>query len=190
MCGVQLLNVSMRLLHEKRQSSLAKPFIKMFQDTLYNTRFGTWFYSQVAKPETVRNILQTAYGDKSTVTDELVDIILKPGMDPRAPPVFLAFICNSAGPLPDEQLQKIDVPVSIVWGADDPWEKVEFGRQLAQFSSVKEYTELPGEQICASLYSFCVHSKSTTVWIVNCSFALLIIDFIVYLLYCVLCFWQ
>lgn len=34
-------------------------------------------------------------------------------------------------------LQEVTVPVSIVWGEEDPWEKVEWGRQLAKHASVQ-----------------------------------------------------
>jgi len=33
--------------------------------------------------------------------------------------------------------QEVGVPVSIVWGEEDPWEKVEWGRQLAKYASVQ-----------------------------------------------------
>jgi hypothetical protein len=47
----------------------------------------------------VRNILREAYGDKSAVTDELVEVILKPGLEPGAVRVFLDFISYSGGPV-------------------------------------------------------------------------------------------
>ncbi len=42
--------------------------------------------------QTVKNILQQAYHNKDTVTDELVDVILRPGLQPGAVDVFLDFI--------------------------------------------------------------------------------------------------
>lgn len=47
--------------------------------------------------------------DKSAVTDELVQIILQPGLDPGAVDVFLDFICYSGGPLPEELLPQVKV---------------------------------------------------------------------------------
>ncbi len=42
------------------------------------------------------------------------------------------------------------VPVSVVWGAADPWEKVEWGRAFvpANYASITDFTELPGVGHC------------------------------------------
>jgi pimeloyl-ACP methyl ester carboxylesterase len=40
------------------------------------------------------------------------------------------------------------VPVGVVWGAEDPWEKVEWGRALAAEAGVKDYVELAGVGHC------------------------------------------
>jgi hypothetical protein len=194
------------------------------------------FFANVAKARTVKTILQQCYGDKSTVTDELVQYVsmaatkaadaadtgnvpslgcacvqsdpahdcarrassplliaqhlqvLKPGLDPGAARVFLEFLSYSSGPLPEEQFAKVkvgkatsvqcaccelahwrctslllsgmlpmvalqprwseaylvaeaaaacnnfvrtlQVPVAVLWGAADPWEKVEWGRDF------------------------------------------------------------
>ena len=142
----------------------------------------------------VRQVLQQCYGDPAAVDDELVDIILNPGLQPGAVFVFLDFISYSSGPLPEQQLevgpaggagsqklprrsvacpasqpqaasascvhrnglqhpplhharslalvpncppQEVTVPVSILWGEEDPWEKVEWGRQLAKHAAVQ-----------------------------------------------------
>lgn len=44
------------------------------------------------------NILRQAYGRKEAVTDELVQAILRPGLQPGAASVFLDFISYSSGP--------------------------------------------------------------------------------------------
>lgn len=49
------------------------------------------------------------YHDTSQVTDELVRIILNPGLDDGAADVFLEFICYSEGPLPEELLPQVKV---------------------------------------------------------------------------------
>ena len=53
-------------------------------------------------------ILQ-CYHDTSQVTEELVDTILLPGLQPGAVDVFLEFICYSDGPLPEELLPQVKV---------------------------------------------------------------------------------
>eukprot|EP00884_Botryococcus_braunii_P007381 jgi/Botrbrau1/16644/Bobra.0068s0061.1 len=145
--GVQLLNISLRMLHEKKQSPLMRPLVRGLQQTLRDTPLGEWFFSSVAQPQTVRSILQQCYGDPETVTDDLVEVILKPGLQPGAARVFLDFISYSGGPLPEELLQSVSCPVSILWGEADPWEKLEWGRAL-QGPTVEEFIPLPGLGHC------------------------------------------
>lgn len=52
------------------------------------------------------------------MTDELVKIILEPGLEPGAAEVFLEFICYSGGPLPEDLLPLVKVISShryIIW---------------------------------------------------------------------------
>ncbi|MEW5304367.1 MAG: hypothetical protein WDW36_006980 [Sanguina aurantia] len=147
--GVQLLDISLRGLHASRINPLARPFLSAFQKLLRETDLGTAFFGTVATTRTVTNILKQAYGDKSAVTEELVDKILTPGLRPGAAAVFLDFISYSGGPLPEELLAATTRPVSILWGAADPWEDVVKGRALfASYPMVTEFVELPGVGHC------------------------------------------
>lgn len=40
------------------------------------------------------------------------------------------------------------MPVSMVWGEEDPWERIEWGRALARHHSVEEFVSLPGVGHC------------------------------------------
>ena len=93
--SVMLMNVSLRMLHEKKQSAFAKPFVAALQKTLRTTDLGPWFFSQIATTKGVGNVLRQCYHDASAVTDELVDYILRPGLEPNAVRVFLDFISYS-----------------------------------------------------------------------------------------------
>lgn len=147
--GVQLYNISLRGLHMKRTSPVARPFIAAFQRLLRDTQLGEAFFSSVAQKQTVANILKQAYGNEKAVDNELVDCILKPGLQPGAARVFLDFISYSGGPLPEDLIRATTRPVSIVWGAADPWEDVVLGRQLfASLPGVTEFVELPGVGHC------------------------------------------
>ncbi|URE26884.1 alpha/beta hydrolase fold [Musa troglodytarum] len=82
------------------------------------------------------------------VTDELVQIILQPGLEPGAADVFLEFICYSGGPLPEELLPKVKCPVLVAWGDKDPWEPVELGKLYAEFGVVEDFVILPDVGHC------------------------------------------
>lgn len=148
--GVFVTNISLRMLHASKQSRFQRPFVAALQRTLRETAIGEAFFANVAKARTVKTILQQCYGDKSTVTDELVDYVLKPGLSPGAARVFLEFLSYSSGPLPEEQFAKVKVPVAVLWGAADPWEKVEWGRNFCpeKYPAIEEYIELPGVGHC------------------------------------------
>lgn len=51
--------------------------------------------------------------------------------------MFLDFISYSGGPLPEDLLAVIKVPVVMGWGDQDPWEPIEQGRAFAQYDSVE-----------------------------------------------------
>lgn len=148
--AVMVINISLRMLHVEKQAPWQRPMVATLQRVLCESDLGRWFFGSVAKPQVwpfvlslmllylelidqqltqaVRNILQQCYANPAAVTDELVDVILKPGLQPGAADVFLDFISYSGGPTPEALMRAVQVPVSVVWGAEDPWEKVEWGR--------------------------------------------------------------
>ncbi|XP_021816692.1 uncharacterized protein LOC110759001 isoform X2 [Prunus avium] len=146
--GVMLLNISLHMLHIKKQPWYGRPLIRSFQNLLRNTDVGKYFFKTVATPESVRNILCQCYHDTSQVTEELVQKILLPGLEPGAVDVFLEFICYSGGPLPEELLPQVKCPVLIGWGEKDPWEPIELGRAYGKFDSVQDFVVLPNVGHC------------------------------------------
>ena len=147
--GIMLLNPSLRLLHVSKQSWFAKPFVKAFQDFLRLTPFGKVFFSQVAQPRAISNILKEAYCDPATVTDDLVACVLNPGLTDGAVKVFLDFLSYSGGPLPEELIPEMPCPVDLVWGQEDPWEPIDLGRkEFANFDTVRSFVPLPGVGHC------------------------------------------
>ena len=128
--GVVLMNVSLRGLHITKQLPFMRPLVATFQRTLRTSSLGKAFFANIAQASTVRAVLREAYGDKAAVTDELVDKILSPGLQPGATAVFLDFISYSTGPLAEELLPQMKAPVLTIWGEADPWEEVAKARQL------------------------------------------------------------
>ncbi|PSC67131.1 chloroplastic isoform X2, partial [Micractinium conductrix] len=128
--GVQVINISLRMLHINKQEPWQRPLVKALQDGLRTSALGPWFFGQIATPKGVKNVLQQCYGDPAAVTDELVDLILTPGLQPGAMDVFLDFISQCGV------------------GEEDPWEKIEWGREFAKYPSVQEFVSLPGVGHC------------------------------------------
>lgn len=88
--GVVLIDISLRMLHVSKQAPIMRPFVSLLQKVLRETNIGKSFFKQVAQPNALKNILSQAYAER--VDDEVVDIILKPGLEPGAAEVFLDFI--------------------------------------------------------------------------------------------------
>jgi pimeloyl-ACP methyl ester carboxylesterase len=139
--GVVCLNFSLRLFHER---NLAKSPIyqrwgvPIFQKILTRTPLGKLFFKQLAQPKALRNVLSQAYYDHAAITDELLEILLKPAKDSGAAAVFLAFISYSQGALPDDLLPQMPCPTVVMWGTKDPWEPIELGRAMvAQYPQIE-----------------------------------------------------
>jgi pimeloyl-ACP methyl ester carboxylesterase len=149
--GTALLNCSLRLLHDRKRLTL--PWTKrvgapILQKFLSIEVVGNFFFSQLAKPKTVKKILLQAYSNAETVTDELIEILMKPASDPGAAAVFLAFTSYSSGPLPEDLLPVLPCPAIILWGTADPWEPIDLGRELANFPQVQKFIPLEGVGHC------------------------------------------
>ncbi len=148
---VILINCSLRLLHESKQAQL--PWYRrwgsrILQQVLGNRLIAQLFFSQVKQPQTVRRILQQAYADHRAITDELINILLKPAQDPHAVDVFMAFVRYSQGPTPETLLERLPCPAVILWGDRDPWEPIELGKKLSQFPAVKAFIPIQGAGHC------------------------------------------
>lgn len=149
--AIALLNCSLRLLHDRYRDQL--PWFKrwgapLLQRALGQPWLGRWFFRQLAQPQTVRKILLQAYHDPAAVTDELVEILMEPARDPGAADVFLAFTRYSQGPLPEDLLAQLTCPVAIFWGAADPWEPIDLGRNLERFPCVEKFAPIENVGHC------------------------------------------
>lgn len=49
--GVQLMNVSLRMLHTTKQAPWQRPLVSSFQRLLRETQVGVWLFNAVAKPQ-------------------------------------------------------------------------------------------------------------------------------------------
>ncbi len=149
--GVALINCSLRLLHDSKRGEM--PWYRrlgapLLQKLLTKKLIGDFFFQQLAKPKVVRKILLKAYKRSEAVSDELIDLLMKPATNSGAADVFVAFTSYSQGPLPEELLPLLQCPAIILWGEEDPWEPVELGRDFAKFPTVEKFIPLPGLGHC------------------------------------------
>ncbi len=137
---VALINCSLRLLHDRKRATLpwyrrnAAPII---QKLLSIRPIAQLFFSQIANRNAVRKILLQAYKNPEAVTDELIDMLMEPAVNPGAVDVFVAFTRYSSGPLPEDLLPILPCPAIMLWGTEDPWEPIALGRELANYPQVQ-----------------------------------------------------
>ena len=147
-----LINCSLRLLQEQNQ--LAMPWLKRLgvktvQNILGNRAIAKLFFNQVRKPRSVRQILSQAYINQAAITDQLIEILVKPAQNANAVDVFMAFVRYSQGPRPEDLLAILPCDAIVLWGDRDPWEPIEIGRSsFTKFDCVKEFIDLPNAGHC------------------------------------------
>jgi pimeloyl-ACP methyl ester carboxylesterase len=146
-----LIDCSLRLLHEQKQRTLPwyqRIGARVTQQILGNRAIAQLFFDRVRQPSTVRSILNQAYVRPEAVTDELVNMLLKPAQDEGAVDVFMAFVRYSQGPTPEELLAKLPCEAIVLWGENDPWEPISLGREFIKYDCVKAFIELPNTGHC------------------------------------------
>jgi pimeloyl-ACP methyl ester carboxylesterase len=149
--SVALLNCSLRLLHDRKRATM--PWYRQWgtpilQGILGIKAIGNLFFTQLAQPKVVKKILLQAYHRPEAVTDELIEILMAPAKDPGAADVFVAFTAYSWGPLPEDLLPQLTCPAIAIWGAADPWEPIDLGRELMAVPTVREFVALPDVGHC------------------------------------------
>ena len=149
--GVGIINCSLRLLHERKRSNL--PWYRsqgasLLQNLLKVKWISQLFFNQLATKKTVKRVLLQAYKRSEAVTDELIDLLLKPAKDEGAVDIFVAFTGYSQGPLPEDLLPILPCSAIILWGEEDPWENIELGKEFANFKNVEKFIPLPGVGHC------------------------------------------
>jgi pimeloyl-ACP methyl ester carboxylesterase len=83
--------------------------------------FGPFFFNQVRGKKAIRNSLFQIYGNKEAITDELIDMLHQPSCNSGACHVFMSVLTGPPGPRPSELLPRIQQPLLVLWGEDDPW---------------------------------------------------------------------
>ncbi|WP_103669235.1 alpha/beta fold hydrolase [Pseudanabaena sp. BC1403] len=147
-----LINCSLRLLQEQNQLDMPwfkRVGVKAVQNILGNRAIAKLFFDQVRNRRSVKQILSQAYFHKEAVTDELVDILIKPAQNPNAVDVFMAFVRYSQGPRPEDLLAILPCDAIVLWGDRDPWEPIELGRKsFTKFACVKKFIDIPNAGHC------------------------------------------
>ncbi|MGK7913660.1 MAG: alpha/beta fold hydrolase [Synechococcus sp.] len=147
--GAVLLNCAGGLNH--RPSELLFPLrvvMGTFEKAVNSEVVGPWLFDRVRQKHRIRGTLKQVYGNRTAVTDDLVDAIYEPASDPGAQKVFAAILRADPGPTPEELLPQVNCPLLVLWGEADPWTPIQRGRQYASYSDRVEFVSLPKTGHC------------------------------------------
>ena len=106
-------------------------------------------FSLLARPAVVRRVLDQAYPSGANCDDELVEILVGPSREPGARESFRGFVNLFDDHLAPELLAQLQLPVRLLWGEQDPWERVAEAQDWQRsFACIQELRVLPGLGHC------------------------------------------
>ncbi|OAE22635.1 hypothetical protein AXG93_531s1180 [Marchantia polymorpha subsp. ruderalis] len=132
---------------------LLLPILWLIDFILSIPALATPLFDRIRSPDNIKSVLQSVYNNKDAVDDELVEIILTPAGDPGALNAFITINSGPPGPKPQTLLPKINHPILVVWGDDDPFTPLDgpvgkFFKTLAASSPNVELNVLPNVGHC------------------------------------------
>jgi pimeloyl-ACP methyl ester carboxylesterase len=112
---------------------------------------GKFIFNNIRQKNRIRNTLYQVYCDRTAVTDELIDLLYEPSCDPGAQQVFASVLTAPPGSTPQELLPRIEKPLLVLWGENDPWTPItgaKIYQQLAQKSPDVEFHAIANAGHC------------------------------------------
>ena len=123
--GLVLIDCAQRKMDDKRLQrsdvfmNLLRPVIK----TLVSKRIiSNTLFERAANPAVIKQILKKAYPSGKNIDDEIVEILYKPSQRKNSKEAFRGFINLFDDYLATDLFDKVDSPIQLIWGENDPWE--------------------------------------------------------------------
>ncbi|XP_027365223.1 pheophytinase, chloroplastic isoform X2 [Abrus precatorius] len=142
--GIVLLNcaggMNNKAIVDDWRIKLLLPLLWLFDFLLKQKRIASAIFERVKQRENLRNVLNSVYGNKESVDEELVEIIREPADDPGALDAFVSIVTGPPGPNPVQLMPKISLPVLLLWGDQDPFTPID-GPVGKYFSSLPSHQE-------------------------------------------------
>jgi pimeloyl-ACP methyl ester carboxylesterase len=120
--GGVLINCAGGLNHRPDELNLPLRLVMgLFTKLVSSDIIGPFLFDRIRQKPRIRNTLKQVYRDRDAITEELVDLLYNPSCDPGAQKVFASVLTAPPGPSPTELLPKVQRPLLVLWGEDDPW---------------------------------------------------------------------
>ena len=123
--GVVLIDCAQRLMDDKQLATQPAwmAWIRPLLKTMVRQRWlSTALFRNAARPGVIRSVLKQAYPSGANINDDLVKLLLQPTQRPGAAEAFRGFINLFDDYLAPQLMEKLKVPVHLIWGEQDPWE--------------------------------------------------------------------
>ncbi len=155
--GGVLLNCAGGLNHRPDElNPLLRLVMGSFTKLVSSPLTGPFVFNRIRQKGRLRSTLKQVYVDPAAITDDLIDIIYEPSCDPGAQKVFASIVTAPAGPHPSDLLPKVQQPLLVLWGEDDPWtpikgatlyqERAEEEPDRVQFASIPKTGHCPHDE--------------------------------------------
>ncbi|XP_078447451.1 alpha/beta-Hydrolases superfamily protein [Wolffia australiana] len=123
--GLALLNCSggmnNKAIVDDWRIKLLFPLLLLFDILLKQHWIASALFNRVKERDNLRNILESVYGNKESVDDDLIEIIRGPANDDGALDAFVSIVTGPPGPNPVCLVPKLNILVLILWGDEDPF---------------------------------------------------------------------
>ena len=126
-CGVVLIDCALRLMDDKQLANqpLWMTWIRPLLKAMVRQRsLSTVLFRNAARPGVIRSVLKQAYPSGANIDDALVDLLYQPTQREGAAEAFRGFINLFDDHLAPDLMQKLSIPVHLIWGEEDPWEPI------------------------------------------------------------------
>ncbi len=130
-----LLNCAGGLNHRPEELNLPlRAIMGTFTKLVSSDLLGPFIFNEVRRKFRIRGSLQQVYRNREAITDELVEMLHRPACDPGAQKVFASIVTAPPGPKPTELLPRIQQPLLVLWGENDPWTPIQGAEVYRQLS--------------------------------------------------------
>ena len=150
--GAILIDCAQRTMDDKRLNksdilmNLFRPIIKTLvrQRIISNTLFA-----RAANPKIIKKILEQAYPSGKNIDAELIEILYEPSRRENSKEAFRGFINLFDDYLAPDLLNKVNIPIQLIWGEKDPWESLDEAKEWKKkFSNITRLDIIKGAGHC------------------------------------------
>ena len=150
--GVILIDCAQRTMDDKRlkRSNVFMCLLRPILKTLVRQRIiSNTLFERAANRKVIKQILKKAYPSGNNVDEELIEILYKPSQRKNSREAFRGFINLFDDYLATDLFKKINAPIQLIWGENDPWESLKEARKWKEnYKNIKSLKVIKGAGHC------------------------------------------